>query len=104
MQLLLASLLLRRRNHMTNPSEQTLEATILAMIAERGPERSICPSDAAVAVGGKAGDQWGALMPAVRRIAVRLAEEGKLVILRKGKVADPHDFRGVYRLALPRFE
>jgi hypothetical protein len=38
------------------------------------------------------------------RIAVRLAEEGKLVILRKGKIADPHDFRGVYRLSQPRFE
>jgi hypothetical protein len=85
-------------------TEQRLETAILSMIAERGPEKSICPSDAAVAVAGKAGDQWGALMPVVRRIAVRLAEEGKLVILRKGKIADPHDFRGVYRLSQPRFE
>jgi hypothetical protein len=85
-------------------TDRRLETAILSMIAERGPEKSICPSDAAVAVAGKAGDQWGALMPSVRRIAVRLAEEGKLVILRKGKVADPQDFRGVYRLSMPRFE
>jgi hypothetical protein len=34
-----------------------------------------------------------------RRIAVRLANEGRLVITRKGKPVDPNDFRGVYRFA-----
>jgi len=33
---------------------------------------------------------------------VRLADAGRIVIYRKGKPADPHDFRGVYRLGLPR--
>jgi hypothetical protein len=38
----------------------------------------------------------------IRRAAVALAHAGRLVIYRKGKPADPDDFRGVYRLGLPR--
>jgi hypothetical protein len=40
----------------------------------------------------------------VRGAAVRLAETGRIVIYRKGKPADPNDFRGVYRLGLPRYD
>jgi Protein of unknown function (DUF3253) len=40
-------------------------------------------------------------MQPVRRAAVHLMKEGRVVILRKGKPVDPDDFRGVYRLALP---
>jgi hypothetical protein len=40
----------------------------------------------------------------VRRTAVVLAKQGRLVIYRKGRPADPDDFRGVYRLGLPRSE
>ena len=47
------------------------------------------------------GDWHGLLMP-IRRTAVALAQAGRLVIYRKGKPADPGDFRGVYRVGLPR--
>lgn len=47
------------------------------------------------------GDWHGLLMP-IRRAAVALAVAGRLVIYRKGKPTDPTDFRGVYRLGLPR--
>jgi hypothetical protein len=47
------------------------------------------------------GDWHGLLLP-IRRTAVALAQAGRLVIYRKGKPADPNDFRGVYRLGLPR--
>src|SRR3954454_7506648 len=47
------------------------------------------------------GDWHGLLVP-IRRAAVALAQAGRLVIYRKGKPADPDDFRGVYRLGLPR--
>jgi hypothetical protein len=49
------------------------------------------------------GDWHGLLMP-IRRAAVTLAMAGRLVIYRKGKPADPNDFRGVYRLGLPRHD
>ena len=42
------------------------------------------------------------LMHPIRRVAVALAEQGRVVILRKGKPADPRDFKGVYRLTAPR--
>jgi hypothetical protein len=45
---------------------------------------------------------WHALLMPIRRAAVALAISGRLVIYRKGKPADPQDFRGVYRLGLPR--
>ena len=37
----------------------------------------------------------------VRNAAIGLARAGKIIIYRKGEPADPEDFRGVYRLALP---
>jgi hypothetical protein len=43
-------------------------------------------------------------MQPLRRVAVRLAREGRLVITRKGRIVDPDDFRGVYRLGLPRLD
>jgi hypothetical protein len=45
---------------------------------------------------------WHGLLLPIRRAAVALAQRGRLVIYRKGKPVDPNDFRGVYRLGLPR--
>jgi hypothetical protein len=49
-------------------------------------------------------DDWHGLLMPIRRAAVKLALDGRLVIYRKGKPADPNDFRGVYRLGLPRHD
>jgi hypothetical protein len=49
-------------------------------------------------------DAWHDLLMPIRRTAVKLALDGRLVIYRKGKPADPNDFRGVYRLGLPRHD
>jgi hypothetical protein len=87
---------------MTSP--ELIAETILKLVAERGPDKTICPSEAARAVGGPHPDGWGPLMQPVRRVAVRLALEGRITILRKGKPADPTDFKGVYRLSQPRSE
>ena len=81
-----------------------LEATILKLAAERGAGRTIDPTEAARAVGGDHPDGWGPLMQPVRRVAVRLMKEGRIVITRKGRPVDPDDFRGVYRLSLPSSE
>ncbi len=87
---------------MVPANAQQLESTILALVAARGPDRTICPSEAARALGGDHPDGWGPLMQPLRRTAVRLAKEGRLIITRKGRIVDPDDFRGVYRLGLPR--
>ena len=77
-----------------------IEAAILRVLAEVGAGKSASPTDAAR--GLEPGPQWHRLMPAVRRSAVKLALEGRIVIYRKGKPVDPNDFKGVYRLGLPR--
>lgn len=79
-----------------------IERAILTLLAARGPDKTICPSEAARAVAGDHQDNWGPLMQPVRRIAVSLAKEGRIVITRKGRIVDPDDFRGIYRLGLPR--
>ena len=79
-----------------------IERKILQMVAERGRDKTICPSEAARTLAGDKPDDWGPLMQPLRRVAVRLAKEGRLVIYRKGKQADPDNFRGIYRLGLPR--
>ena len=40
-------------------------------------------------------------MKPLRAVAVDMAKAGELEIRRKGKIMDPSNFRGVYRLALP---
>lgn len=52
----------------------------------------------------ESGEQWHDLLAPIRREAVALAQAGRLVIYRKGKPVDPADFRGVYRLGLPRHD
>lgn len=81
-----------------NPA--AVEDTILGLLRARGSERTIGPMDVARTLGGDHPHGWGPLMPQVRRAAVRLMKQGRLVILRKGRPVDPDDFRGVYRLAL----
>lgn len=82
-----------------------LEDVIVALCTERGEGKTICPTDAAKAFAerrpGEAAD-WHQWIGHVRRAAVGLARTGQITIYRKGKPADPDDFRGVYRLGLPR--
>jgi Protein of unknown function (DUF3253) len=82
--------------------QSVLERAILELVAARGLDKTLCPSDVARAVGGVHPDGWGPLMQPIRRVAVRLAKEGRVVITRRGRAVDPDDFKGVYRLGLPR--
>jgi Protein of unknown function (DUF3253) len=79
-----------------------IQTTLLRLIAERGPGKTLDPTEVARALGGDHPDGWGPLMQPIRRVAVALAERGHVVILRKGKPVDPRDFKGVYRLTAPR--
>jgi hypothetical protein len=92
-------------NHsVTRPDAPTIEAMLLRLVAERGPGKTVDPTEAARALGGDHPDQWGPLMQPIRKAAVALAEQGRVVILRKGKPVDPRDFKGVYRLTAPRMD
>jgi hypothetical protein len=77
----------------------SLEENILKVLTREGAKTLSAP-EIAQAIATQS-DWHGLLMP-IRRAAVALARSGRLVIYRKGKPADPLDFRGVYRLGLPR--
>ena len=78
-----------------------IETTILRLLAERDDGKTISATDVARALAG-ADTDWHLRMTPVRRVAVKLALAGRVVIYRKGKTVDPNDFKGVYRLGLPR--
>ena len=80
------------------PAALSLEDSILDVLGRASGTLSAPEIAHAIA---PEGDWHGLLMP-IRRAAVALAVAGRLVIYRKGKPADPTDFRGVYRLGLPR--
>ncbi len=85
---------------MTPSSPEDIEAAILRLLDEAGAGKTVSPTDAARAL--TEGSEWHVQMPGVRRAAIKLALNGRLVIYRKGKPADPNDFKGVYRLGLAR--
>lgn len=93
------------RHKEAHERRRSLEETILDLCAEAGPQKTIDPTDAAKAFSQSRGEDelgWRNWLAHVRSAAVGLARRGSLVIYRKGKPADPDDFRGIYRLGLPR--
>ncbi len=89
---------------MSTPDADVIRTQVMQMAADRGAGKTFCPSEVARALGGAHPDGWGPLMIPVRRAAVALADEGLLIVYRKGKPVDPHNFKGVYRLGLPYSE
>ena len=78
------------------------EDSILKLLSSHSAGKTIAPEEVARALAGDA--DWHAHLGAVRRAAVGLALDGRLVIYRKGKPVDPNEFKGVYRLGLPRLD
>jgi hypothetical protein len=78
-----------------------LETAILELLAERGRDKTICPSEAAKLVGGRATrHDWESLMEPARMAARRLVAAGKIVITQHGAVVDPSTAKGPIRLRL----
>ena len=77
---------------------QRLRTAILELARDRGPEKTICPSDAARAIGG---DDWRDLMDEARDVARDLARSGDVEISQKGAVLDPDaTWRGPIRIRI----
>ncbi|WP_258802556.1 DUF3253 domain-containing protein [Pseudarthrobacter sp. NS4] len=72
-----------------------MEATILELLAARAAASTICPSEAARAVGG---DNWRDLMEPARRAARRLVDAGEVQITQRGSVVDPSNAKGPIRI------
>ena len=78
-----------------------IAAALLALAAERAPDRTACPSEAARRLAGDDGD-WRALMPAVHEAAVALAASGHIELIARGRVLPADKPRGAYRVRRPR--
>lgn len=78
------------------PVRQRLHSAISALARHRGPDSSICPSDAARAVGGQ---NWRKLMKDATDAARELAIGGGVEITQGGRVLDPGgDWHGPIRI------
>lgn len=84
---------------MTPDADARLTEAIRRLLAERAPESSICPSDAARAVGG---DDWRDLMEPARQAARRLSDAGEVEITQRGEVVDLDTVRGPIRIRRAR--
>lgn len=67
---------------------------ILKQVQQRGPDKSICPSEVARELGG---ETWRSLMPLVREVGADLAQSGAIVVTQKGIPVDPQTARGPIR-------
>lgn len=83
----------------SEPTGQELEAAILKLLATRAATSTICPSDAARAVGG---GHWRGLMEPVRQAARRLVDAGEVEVTQGGSVVDPGTAKGPIRIRKAR--
>ena len=81
--------------------DDQLRKHIIEAALERGVSKTLCPSEVARAIGGKAEKVWRQYMKPIRANAVEMARAGEIEIRRKGKTVDPDNFKGVYRIGLP---
>lgn len=89
------------RGHKPGERDKALETAILELLAERGRDKTICPSEAAKRVGGtEARTDWEGLMEPARAAARRLVAEGRIVITQGGRVVEPSTAKGAIRLKL----
>jgi hypothetical protein len=79
-------------------SSNDAEAVIFDLLGKLAPGKSISAEEAARALDP---ESWRRQLGHVRNTAIGLARQGRLVITRHGKPADPDKFKGVYRLRLP---
>lgn len=82
------------------PDAQIAE-TILKLCTERGPAKTICPSEVARALTTDDEQAWRALMPEVRRVAGDLASKSRIAVTQRGNAVDATSASGAIRLGLP---
>lgn len=76
------------------PEDRELERVILALLDERAAGATICPSEAARALG----DDWRDRMEPARSAARRLVAAGEVEITQRGRVVDPSTAKGPIRI------
>ena len=85
----------RCRGAKVSATDTALETSIRELLAARGAGKTICPSEAARAVGG---EDWRPLMEPARAAARRLVAAGEVEITQGGTVVDPSTAKGPIRI------
>lgn len=80
-------------------ADPRLVASIRELLAVRGADKTICPSEAARAIGG---EDWRDLMQPARDAARELVELGEVEVTQKGAVVDVTTARGPVRIRRAR--
>ncbi len=83
------------RRRRTTDQDVALEQSVLSLLEARARGATICPSEAARAVGG---EQWRDLMEPARAAARRLVAAGQVEITQGGRVVDPSTAKGPIRV------
>lgn len=75
----------------------SVSATILVLAAERGNDKTICPSEVARMLWP---DEWRNHMEEVRLAALALRDEGKVQISQKGREVTDNKVKGPIRIRI----
>lgn len=78
-------------------NEQKLKEEIITLAKRRGPDKTICPSEAARAVDS---DNWRTLMEDIRDAAQSLQEKGFITVEQNGEPVDLNEVSGPVRLRI----
>ena len=87
------------RKHGLRQVDLDLQDSLGALLDARARDASVCPSEAARAVGA---DDWRELMEPARMAARRLVADGRAEITQGGQVIDPDHAKGPIRVRRPR--
>lgn len=90
----------RRRG--LRPEDEQLETALLGLLDARARTSTVCPSEAARAVGGQDEQVWRPLMEPARMAARRLVARGEVEITQGGRVVDPSTAKGPVRVRRTR--
>ncbi|MFC3688253.1 DUF3253 domain-containing protein [Aquipuribacter hungaricus] len=84
------------------PVDTALEESLLDLLGRRAATATVCPSEAARAVGGADEAAWRPLMEPARMAARRLVARGEAEITQGGQVVDPSTAKGPVRVRRAR--
>lgn len=82
--------------------DKLLADTILKLTTARGADKTICPSAVARHLAGSNEVKWRSMMAPIRKQALELAHDGKIVIKKGGVPVDLETFSGIYRIAIAK--
>lgn len=90
------------RRRKVSDVDRALEQSLLDLLGRRAATATVCPSEAARAVGGADEDDWRPLMEPARSAARRLVAAGEVEITQGGQVVDPSTAKGPIRVRRAR--